>query len=196
LVEVALFQIHQLYFENFMKILNRFALISLLALSGCVGPDGTRTIPGLGPKAKAIRTDDLMITLSRTECYGTCPVYELAIESDGSVTFNGKKHTKTLGKANGTIESGQLDRLLKEFNSLGYLDLNEVYDEKTCPSYATDMSTVRTSIRQNGKTKFISHYLGCSEKGGDNKPYPPGLTELERSIDAAARSEQWITGSN
>lgn len=182
--------------KSLMKLLNLLAPISLVALSGCVGSDGTRTIPGLSPSAKAQRTDDLMITLNRTECYGTCPVYELAIEADGSVTFNGKKHTKTLGKANGKIDSGQLDRLLEEFNSVGYLDLDEVYDEKTCPSYATDMSTVRTSIRQNGKTKFISHYLGCSKKDGDNKPYPPGLTELERSIDVAARSEQWIRGAN
>lgn len=179
-----------------MKILNLFGFISLLVLSGCVGSDGMRSIPALSSNTKAVRTDDLMITLNRTACYGTCPVYELTIEADGSIAFDGKKHTKTVGNAKGKIDIRQIDRLLDEFNSVDYLDLDEVYDEKTCPSYSTDMSTVRTSIRQNGKTKFVSHYLGCSEKGGDNKPYPPGLTELERSIDAAVRSEQWIEGAN
>lgn len=157
----------------------------ITGLAGCSG-----SIPGL-TKRTAVRTDDLAITLKRTACYGTCPVYELTIDAEGNVFFNGLKHTTTLGNATGKISGNEIDRLVTEFNTTGFLDLDDNYDQDTCPEYATDMSTVIVSLRQNGQTKTVSHYLGCSTKG-DHKPYPPGLRELESTIDQTARSSQWI----
>ena len=168
-----------------MKIAAMSILLFVTGLAGCSG-----SIPGLTRRA-AVRTDDLVITLKRTACFGTCPVYELTIDAKGNVAFDGQKHTKTLGNAAGKIAAGDIDRLIAEFNTAGFLDLDDNYDQKTCPEYATDMSTVIVSLRQNGQTKTVNHYLGCSTKG-DHKPYPPGLRELEDKIDQAARTSQWI----
>lgn len=168
-----------------MKIAAISILLLVTGLAGCSG-----AIPGL-TKGTAVRTDDLVITLKRSACYGTCPVYELTIDADGNVTFDGQKHTKTIGKATGKIAVGEIDRLISEFNTAGFLDLDDNYDQKTCPNFATDMSTVAVSLRQNGQTKTVIHNLGCSTKG-DPKPYPPGLRELEDKIEQAARSSQWV----
>ena len=168
-----------------MKIAAMSILMFVTCLAGCSG-----SIPGL-TKRTAVRTDDLAITLKRTACYGTCPVYELTIDAEGNVAFEGIKHTKTLGNATGKIGGNEIDRLISEFNSAGFLDLDDNYDQKTCPDFATDMSTVVVSLKQNGQTKTVNHNLGCSTKG-DHKPYPPGLRELENTIDQAARTSQWI----
>ena len=168
-----------------MKITAITILLLVIGLSGCSG-----TIRGL-KKRTAVRGDDLAITLVRNACYGTCPVYELTIDADGNVTFDGRKHTKTLGKAAGKISGNEIDRLITEFNAVGFLELNDNYDQNNCPSFATDMSTIAISLRQNGQTKTVVHNLGCSTKG-DHKPYPPGLSELAKKIDEAARTAQWI----
>ncbi len=169
-------------------------LVYLVGSIGCSGSGGLRSIPGLTTKTKAVRTDDLLITLSRTECYGTCPVYELAIDPNGKVLFDGKKYTKILGQANGNIAASGMDELIEAFNAAAFLDLSDTYDQSTCPEFATDMSSVTISLRQNGHTKTVIHNLGCSTKGG-NKPYPPGLRELESKIDSIAGSTRWIKGS-
>lgn len=144
-------------------------------------------------KTEAVRADDLLITLTRTECYGKCPVYELTIDADGNITFDGIKHTTTLGKAQGKVNRNEVEGLILEFNKVRFMDLDNNYDQKTCPEFATDMSTVSVSLRQNGNTKKITHNLGCSTKG-DHKPYPPGLRGLEAKIDETAHVSRWVEG--
>ena len=137
-------------------------------------------------------SDDFMITLSRKECKGTCPVYDLTIDADGTVVFEGKRNTKTIGKATGKISAAEIDQLVKEFEKIGYFDLLAVYKPGLCPAYLTDLATVDTSIRQNGKTKSISHYQGCYNKNPSDGPFPPGLTQLENIIDGIAETPKWV----
>ena len=43
------------------------------------------------------------VTLERTPCFGTCPVYTVAISRSGEVTFDGKRHVAHTGQATATI---------------------------------------------------------------------------------------------
>jgi hypothetical protein len=132
---------------------------------------------------------DFEVRLVRTQCYGTCPAYELTVGADGSVIFKGNAHTL---EKEGTwkIDETTIQRLINEFKNADYFDYENEYSFDNCPSTATDMATVTTSIRLNGKTKKVSHYLGCSN--ADHKPFPPGLRELENEIDAITGSRRWI----
>jgi len=40
---------------------------------------------------------ELIITLERTRCLGTCPVYKLTISGDGTVVYEGKDFVKVKG---------------------------------------------------------------------------------------------------
>ena len=146
-------------------------------------------------------SDDFMITLSRkecngkcVECRGDCPAYDLTIDANGTVVFDGKQRTKTIGKATGKISAAEIEKLVKEFEKIRYFDLLAVYKPGLCPAYLTDFATVETSIRQNGKTKSISHYQGCYNKNPSDGPYPAGLTELENIIDQIAGTQKWVYG--
>ena len=133
--------------------------------------------------------DDDQITLARSACFGTCPVYQLTIKSDGRVTFEGKRFTKTTGIANGTISSRDFRSLVNEFEKINYFSLADAYTPgtKECPQRITDLPSADTSIRLNGKTKSVAHYHGCGTEGVLGK-----LTALEDRIDEVAGTQKWI----
>jgi hypothetical protein len=131
--------------------------------------------------ASSDKLDDAVITLERTLCYGTCPVYKLTVYGTGAVTWEGKKFVKTVGKAEGAISQEQFKQLVSEFDKANYFSLKDNYTQISF----TDMPNVFTSITVDGKTKSIKHYLG------DNSA-PGQLTTLENKIDEIVNSDQWI----
>ena len=58
-------------------------------------------VSALAGRAKApapLSTDEVQLT--RTECYGTCPVYTVTIRGDGSVVFEGQASVAATSSAN------------------------------------------------------------------------------------------------
>lgn len=45
------------------------------------------------------------ISLTRTGCFGTCPIYELSIKANGEVKYNGKAYVENIGSFEGNIKS-------------------------------------------------------------------------------------------
>ena len=126
-------------------------------------------------------TNDVVITIERTACFGTCPVYSLTIQGDGTVMYEGKDFVEVKGEAETTISQDQIDALISEFEKANYFSLNDRYTERT----VTDLPTVITSISMEGETKKIEHYRGDFSA-------PESLTELEDKIDEIVNSDQWI----
>jgi hypothetical protein len=129
---------------------------------------------------------DLKITLERTECFGFCPVYKLTITADGSVVFEGRRFVKQEGVTISSVSPERLKQLMAEFDRVNFFSLEDDYSEirLSCP---TDQPSAITSIRINGKSKTINHYLGCLEP-----KVPKGLTELENKIDEIVNTAQWL----
>ena len=129
---------------------------------------------------------DLKITLERTECFGFCPVYKLTITADGAVVFEGRRFVKQEGVTINSVSRERLKQLMAEFDRVKFFSLEDDYSETrlSCP---TDQPSAITSIRINGKSKTINHYLGCLEP-----KVPKGLTELENKIDEIVNTAQWL----
>jgi len=154
--------------------------------------DGNKGVHAMIPKAifaNSQTTNDDSITLERTACFGPCPIYKLTIASDGTVTFNGQRFTKTEGPATGRISANDFRRLVAEFEKLDYFSLPDDFSPgtKVCPNMVTDMPSAITSIRLKGKSKTVSHYYGCGDSG-----VLPKLTALENKIDEVAGTQKWI----
>jgi acetamidase/formamidase len=157
--------------------------------------DGTKGVHAMIPKAifvgsRQTQSDkDDLITLERTVCFGTCPVYQLTIKSDGTVKFDGKRFTKTVGIATSKIKPSVFRALVSEFEKINYFSLPDAYTPgtKECPRMITDMPAADTSIRLHGRTKSVAHYLGCGTEGALTK-----LTALENKIDEVAGTQKWI----
>jgi hypothetical protein len=133
------------------------------------------------PLASSPNLNDAVITLERTLCYGSCPAYKLTVRGNGTVTWEGKKFVKTMGKVEGSISPEQFKQLVSEFDQAKYLLLNDGYTQIS----VTDAPYATTSITVDGKTKSVRHYLGDASA-------PQRLTSLESKIDEIVNSDQWI----
>lgn len=129
-----------------------------------------------------------VITLERTVCYGTCPVYKLTIFSDGRVEYVGEQFVKRIGKATGRISRKQLEDLVMEFTNIYYFNLPSslVPGSKHCPQDMTDHPSAITSLTWQGKSHSITHYYGC--RGSNTLEL---LRKLEDKIDATVNVKRW-----
>jgi hypothetical protein len=129
-----------------------------------------------------------VITLERTTCFGTCPAYTLRIFDDGKVLYEGKEFVKRKGKAEGQISKTELAALVRQFEQIDYLRLDDEYGVgDKCPEDWTDYPSAITSFNHNGKQKKIRHYLGCR-----GLPILDQLRVLEDKIDEVVNTKRWI----
>ena len=159
----------------------RAGVLLAVALAACA-----RREPVATPAAEPGAVDAPAVTLERTPCFGTCPVYTVTISRDGAVRFDGRHHVAHAGQATATIPAARVDSLLAELEAAGYLDFADDYvmDSPACGMYATDSPTVITSVTRDGVTKTVRHDRGCSAA-------PPELSRLEQRIDEVAETGRW-----
>jgi hypothetical protein len=127
-----------------------------------------------------------VITLERTSCFGSCPVYRIAASAAGDVTYEGRANVRRLGTATAQIPVARLQELLSELDRAGYFSFANRYTaaEATCGRYATDSPSAITSVRVGTRTKRIEHDYGCGAA-------PGALVVLESRIDEVLGSSQW-----
>jgi len=132
-------------------------------------------------KLRLSDTNDLLITLERTACNGTCPVYKLTLHGTGLIVYEGRDYVKTKGRRTSKISEDKLKKLMSWFKEIDFSSLKDSYEENTVP----DMATAITSITINDKTKSVRHNYGDLKS-------PSELTRLEHRIDKITNSIQWI----
>jgi hypothetical protein len=122
---------------------------------------------------------ETLIRLARTQCFGPCPVYSVAIRGDGRVFFYGNAYTKTLGYAESRVSRKAVAALLEFLHVRRYLSLPTEY-----PARATDHPSANTMLRQATVTHKINHDLSNNGE--------PALREIEEEIDRVAASARWV----
>ena len=120
---------------------------------------------------------DVLITLERTACFGTCPVYKLSISGDGKVVYEGIRFVNITGTQTTQISQDKIKELVDEFYNIGYFALKDKYDAPI-----TDMPTTITSIAIDGRIKKVGNYYGAPKK----------LDELENKIDEITDSKNGV----
>ncbi len=154
---------------------------------------------------------ELSLSMKRSGCYGRCPIYDLTVQPDGKVLFEGKFWTEIIGKAEDKLTEEQLKLLTAEIEKADFLSFDDDYGfkSKNCPNIATDNASVTLNIKLNGREKTINHYLGCLENDkpniqtNDNSAirkaedlseivFPQSLYNLENKIDEIVETKRWI----
>jgi hypothetical protein len=164
------------FIKKFVAPLILVSLILLIAPITATSCTGNQTATPASPDL-----EDVVITLERTACHGTCPVYKLTIYGSGTVIYEGRYYVKTTGNVESTINEGKIEQLVAEFEKIDYFSLNDSYEERVI----TDAPSAITSTTLGGETKSITHYHGDLNA-------PEELEELEDKIDEVVNSEQWI----
>lgn len=146
----------------------------IVLISGCTQ---TNTPICLNTFPSNYDINNVEITLERTECFGTCPIYSLSIFGNETVIYNGQKNVVVKGIKTSQISQDKIIELINEFKTIDYFCLNDSY-----AAPYTDAPSTITSIAIDGKTKKISDYGKSLDK----------LAELENKIDEISGANVWI----
>ena len=92
-----------------------------------------------------------VVTLRRTACLGTCPVYSLEIFADGFIRFVGTDFVQYTGERRAVVPREVVENLVAYLLKTDYLTLQDNYetckDRKGRTWFITDLPTVITSLR-------------------------------------------------
>jgi hypothetical protein len=154
-----------------------------LALGACMSRGGA---PSAERPDQSAAASGVAVSLERTACLGSCPVYRISVSPAGGVTYEGRANVRLAGTARGEIPPAQVEALLMELDRAGYFTFADRYalSEPTCRRYSTDSPTAISSATFRGRTKRIEHDYGC-------RGVPGALTILEKRIDEVLGSDQW-----
>ena len=127
-----------------------------------------------------------VVTLRRTACLGTCPVYSVEIFDDGFVRYIGIEFVQYKGEQRVVIPQQAVENLVASFLRANYFALQDSYDTCRSPDgrrfILTDLPTAYTSLRFGKRKKTVRNYI-CA---------PRSLSNLEDEIDKVANTRRWI----
>ena len=104
-------------------------------------------------------TQDPLITMQRTACYGTCPQYEISIYANGLIKYNGKAFVDRLSCFQSLLNSRIIIDITLYLESINFFQLDTAY-----LSAITDIPSVITEVNFNNKThKVVDRLNGPQE---------------------------------
>jgi len=167
-----------IYFYSQSNAGNDSATVEIPALntppSGAVAQPQTKS-------TTPYNVSDVVMTLERSQCFGSCPAYKVTIYGDGRVVYQGKSHVRVEGVQTAKISADRVRELVQAFDVAGFYSMDAEY-----PTLITDGPVYTTTIQRAGKvTKVIN-------AGGFPKKVPEALTVLENKIDEIAESSRWV----
>lgn len=121
------------------------------------------------------------IRLSRSGCFGTCPIYSVVIYGDGKIEYHGKEYVAISGDHEARIEPEAATRLLERFRSANFFALKDEY-----VAAVTDNPTYRLELAIGQQKKTVTDYVGTWVG------MPSSVRELEDAVDGAAGADRWV----
>jgi len=128
---------------------------------------------------------DLVVTMERTPCFGTCPAYKLTVYGDGRVVYEGNMFVAVEGQQTTTISQDAVQELVAALENTEFFSLEDDYSAP-----ATDLPSTITTVTLDGQSKTINHYGVCGYSDIDTAPKE--LCDLENKIDEITNSAQWV----
>jgi len=124
------------------------------------------------------------VTLQRTGCEGTCPVYTVAVEAPGRVHWQGQQFVARLGEHRWQLSPAQWDALCAAIDARDIHAYVDAYpfdnNSRTCQD-----DCITTITFADGREKRIAHHQG-------NPAAPRSLTAFEKRLDTLIGTAVYI----
>jgi Domain of unknown function (DUF6438) len=140
---------------------------------------------------------DAMIRLQRTSCYGPCPIYTITIDASGTVTYEGERAVRVVGRRTAKIDTSTVAGLLARVESIRFFEMRDAYRVIENPdgtvSMVTDLPTKFVTVTVNGRTKKVEDFAppvigDFRVRGRERAVNPPGSLQ-----PPADRQSGWRT---
>lgn len=117
-----------------------------------------------------------IIRLETTPCRGYCPVQQIEIFPNRTITFHGEAHTEKLGHFTSKLSKKEYNRLLSAFRRANFFAMKDSYTERVA-----DLPTTYITYREGERTKKIMDYYNA----------PDALKALETRVLAFVKTKNW-----
>ena len=153
-----------------MKTCNLFCICFLLLLDACKTP-------------KQLENEGkLILSMERTSCYGTCPIYEIKLFDNGLLLYNGKKYVSKTGVYFAKCTKHEVNDLSNFILNSGFFDLENKYPVNIfAPSDLTECTIYFSN--KNMEKRIEEHSMQT----------PRVLTFVEARIDSFVASKKLQT---
>jgi len=116
------------------------------------------------------------IEMSKTACFGTCPVYTIKIDINGDAAYLGEQHVEKIGRFKKKFSSSETKRLFETFDNSNFWKFENKYIDGP-----TDFPTTYLTYNKEKQNKKIEDYYGG----------PQELKDLEKIVQEFANSDGW-----
>lgn len=158
-----------------MRTLHLAGLATIVALGACTAQSAPPITAGSKPADAAAET----IAISVGPCFGFCPVYDTTIAPDGTVRFEGKRHTVVVGARQRSAGRATYDAIAADLRRFRPQDGTSAQVECTAAITDTSGYTI-TWTDAAGRTTTATHQRGC--RGGPGQALDGILATLPMKL--------------
>ncbi len=171
-------------------------LLTLACIDHGVAQDPDLKEPIVSPRTGPVLPDDEAlvrpppggrsdwVTVRTHGCLGTCPLYEVTLNAEGTVKWKGDRFVETVGLATEHVDPDDAAALFEKLRSGG---LRRLPRSLNCKQEVSDAPWTIVTISLDGETTRIPDYHGCF---GD--PRLPLLRRFERRFAKLVDTRRWV----
>jgi hypothetical protein len=104
---------------------------------------------------------DFSLTLDRSGCMGSCPVYEVSLAANGVVTLDGREYLKAGLPSSWTLSTVQRQRVFERLRRGPFLNLTQKRVGAACVQFWSDNPGFRISAVVDGTKHELWYNYGC-----------------------------------
>ncbi len=135
-------------------------LVGLAMLSAC-SPKETGVVQG--------NAGDPVIVLSEGACFGTCPIYDMTLRSNGTYTLFGERFVKETGLQEGALGVEAWEEAVAALEAADFWSAEPMQTPARLQNCHTDAPTARITWRtDDGREKTLTYDAGCGVRKTQN----------------------------
>ena len=166
------------------------AVLTSMVLTACSREETSTAIPR--PAEAPSIPADFEVSMWRTECYGTCPVYSVKVDACGHVEYEGKSYVAVRGPSSWEISTLSVARLLAKCDQVRFFDI-----KLRCSTVVYDSPQIVIEVTRDGSTRrlFSELHSTCDSPLHDDPDVHLDFAFLADSIDEllGTSSRVWPT---
>lgn len=130
------------------------------------------SLPEMSDEVAARMQTDTLLFFQKTACFGKCPTYDVLVNANGEVIYNGINFVERKGKHKAKLDIRQIAGLLKQASQANFFNLENEYPVDDA-LFIPDLPNTITYLKQGDLKKKIFN----------NNEAPEALIEFEKYLE-------------